>query len=326
MSRAMSLLRSLPGRLAMASLGLLGVAILVHRASSSSVLAALSAAAIYFPIVVILEGGMLACEAAALWWLYGEARHKLRVADLARAAVVGYPMMVLLPVGRAAAEAMRAGLLTPNAGGARAAAAATRMQGVLLLANALISVPCALAALALLGPSILPAAIAFNAVGVLVLGLSVLYGGRRAGLGAWLGRLSKRIGHSGTEFDEYLREGPAIPLRAVLGAFASRLLQLGQYMVLLVAVGGQFGLIRGLSTQGIHLVGSAIGDLIPGQLGVTEATYSLWSGALSLDAAAALAIALLAHLSQVSWAAIGSVAALIWPAPPVATSSPEAQP
>lgn len=326
MSRAMTLLRSLPGRIAMATLGLLGVAILVHRASGSSVLAALSAAAIYFPIVVLLEGGMLACEATGLWLLYGEARHKLRAADMARAAVVGYPMMVLLPVGRAAAEAMRAGLLTPQVGGARAAAAAARMQGVLLLANAMVSVPCALAALALLGRSILPVAIAVNAVAVLVLGLSVLYGGRRAGLGAWLGRLSKRVGHAGTEFDEYLREGPAVPLRAVLCAFASRLLQLGQYMVLLTAVGGQFGLIRGLCTQGIHLVGSAMGDLIPGQLGVTEATYSLWSSALSLDAAAGLAIALLAHLSQACWATIGSIAALVWPAPPADAAAASAQP
>lgn len=325
MSRAMSVLRSLPGRIAMASLGLLGVGILVYRASGSSVLAAISAAAVYFPIVVVLEGGMLACEALGLWLLYGEARHKLGPKDMARAAVVGYPMMVLLPVGRAAAEAMRAGILTPQAGGARAAAAATRMQGVLLLGNAMISVPCAVGSLLMLGPSILPAAIAVNAVGVLVLGLSVLYGGRRAGLGAWLGKLSKRVGHSGTQFDEYLREGPAVPLRAVLCAFASRLLQLGQYMVLLTAVGGKFGLFRGLCTQGIHLVGSAMGDLIPGQLGVTEATYSLWSSALSLDAAAALAIALLAHLSQASWATIGSIAALFWPAPPTA-ALPEAQP
>lgn len=316
MSRAMSVLRSLPGRIAMAALGLFGVALLVHRASGSSVLAALRGAAVYFPIVVVLEGCMLACEAAGLYLLYGEDRRKLAPADLARAAVVAYPMMVLLPVGRAAAEAMRAGLLTQKTSGPRAAAAAARMQGVLLLANATVSAMCALAALLLLGPSVLPGAIAINTVVVLVLGLSVLYGGRRVGLGAWLGRLSRHVGRSGTQFDEYLREGPAIPVRSVLWAFASRLLQLGQYMVLLVAVGGQFGILRALCTQGIHLVGSAMGDLIPGQLGVTEATYSLWSHTLSLDAAAALAIALLSHLGQASWATIGSIAALVWPAPP----------
>lgn len=323
MSRAMAVLRSLPGRIALSTLGLAGVGLLIHRASGSQVLAALQAAAIYFPIVVVLEGCMLACEAAGLYLLYGEERRKLAPADLARAAVVAYPMMVLLPVGRAAAEAMRAGLLAHKTSGPRAAAAATRMQGVLLLANALISVLCALAALALIGPSILPAAIAVNTVLVLGLGLSVLYGGRRVGLGAWLGRLSRRVGRSGTQFDDYLRQGPAIPVRSVLWAFASRLLQLGQYMVLLTAVGGQLGILRGLCTQGIHLVGSAMGDLIPGQLGVTEATYSLWSQALGLDAAAALAIALLAHLAQASWATIGSLAALIWPAPPAAASPTE---
>ena len=59
------------------------------------------------------------------------------------------------------------------------------------------------------------------AVLVLGLGLSVLYGGRRVGLGAWLGRLSRRVGRSGTQFDDYLRQGPAIPVRSVLWAFAN---------------------------------------------------------------------------------------------------------
>ena len=146
----------------------------------------------------------------------------------------------------------------------------------------------------------------------------MLYGGRRAGLGAWLGRLFKRVGKSGSEFDEHLREGVTIPPRAVLCAFASRVLQFTQYMVLLTAVGGQLGLVRGLTAQGIHLVGSAMGDFIPGHLGVTEASYSIWSQALSLSAGTALAIALLAHLSQAVWATIGSLAALLWPAPPAA--------
>ena len=254
MSRAAGALRSLPGRIALAALGLCGVALLIHRASGQSVLAALSAAAIYFPFVVLLEGGMLTCETLALRLLYGDARHQLRPATLVRAAIVGYPMMVLLPMGRAAAEAMRAGLLAPYTSGPRAAAAAARMQGVLLIANAGISLPCALAALILLGPSVLPAAIAANGIGVFFLGASVLYGGRRAGLGAWLGRLSKRVGKSGSEFDQHLREGVAIPPRAVLCAFASRVLQFTQYMILLTAVGGQLGLLRGLTAQGIHLV------------------------------------------------------------------------
>ncbi len=322
MSRGTALLQSLPGRLALATLGLCGVAILIHRASGQSVLAALTAAAVYFPIVVVLEGAMLACEALALWLLYGDARHQLRPAVMARAALVAYPMMVLLPMGRAAAEAMRAGLLAPYTSSARAAAAATRMQGISLVANAAISLPCALAALLLLGPSVLPAAIAANGCAVFFLGASVLYGGRRAGLGAWLGRLFKRVGKSGSQFDQHLREGATIPPRAVLGAFASRVLQFTQYMVLLRAVGGQLGLVRGLTAQGIHLVGSAMGDFIPGHLGVTEASYSIWSSALSLSAGTALAIALLAHLSQACWATLGSVAALVWPAPSLASLPP----
>jgi hypothetical protein len=314
MSRPLALLRSLPGRIAMATLGLCGVALLVHRAEGTSVIAALKAAAVYFPFILLLEGGMLACEAAALWRLYGEDRHKLGVADLARAAVVGYPMMILLPVGRAAAEAMRAGLLTAKTSGARAAAAATRMQGVLLLANAGISVLCTLAGLWLLGPSLLPAAVAANGIGVFVLGMSILYGGRRVGIGAWLGRRSARVGHAGSEFDAHLREGAAVPWIAVLLAFGARVLQTTQYALLLVAVGGALGVAPGLTAEAIHLVGAAAGDLIPGQLGATEASYTLWSQALGVGAGSALAIALLGHLNQACWATIGSLAALALPA------------
>ena len=108
MSRAMSVLRSLPGRIAMAALGLCGVALLVHRASGSSVLAALRGAAIYFPIVVVLEGCMLACEAAGLYLLYGEDRRKLAPADLARAAALsGAVSRASRPAATLSANTMR---------------------------------------------------------------------------------------------------------------------------------------------------------------------------------------------------------------------------
>ncbi len=321
MPRPQALLRSLPGRIALSVLGLGGIAVLAHRAQWSAMAAVLSAAAPYFPFVVLLEGGMLACESAALWLLYGPDRHRLRPLDMARAAVIGYQIMFLLPMGRAAAEAMRAGLLTERTSGARAAAAAARMQGVLLLANACVSVPCALAALALLGPSLLPAAVAGNAVLVSILGTSLLYGARRAGIGKWLGRKSSLIGHSGHQFDQHLGEGTLVPPAALLLAFAGRLFQTAEYTLLLVAVGANLDVVAGFVSEAIHLVGAALGDLIPGQLGATETAYTVWAKALALSSSSALAIPILGHLSQMCWVLIGSLVALLGPALPTAPAA-----
>jgi hypothetical protein len=69
-------------------------------------------------------------------------------------------------------------------------------------------------------------------------------------------------------------------------------------------------------TEGVHLVGAAVGDLMPSQLGTTEANFTLAAAALALPAASAVSIALLAHLAQILWVLVGAVVPVVWPAPP----------
>ncbi|HZX41550.1 MAG TPA: hypothetical protein VFE93_06900, partial [Myxococcaceae bacterium] len=65
------------------------------------------------------------------------------------------------------------------------------------------------------------------------------------------------------------------------------------------AIGQPSSLGRVLVTRGALIIGSAIGDFIPGQLGATEATLVVGAGALALTAASAATLALLIHAAQI---------------------------
>jgi hypothetical protein len=54
----------------------------------------------------------------------------------------------------------------------------------------------------------------------------------------------------------------------------------------------------------MHLIGATLGDLVPGQLGVTELVYGQAGHVLSLRPEDALSIALLAHLAQLFWVVV----------------------
>ncbi len=113
-----------------AALGVAAVVALLIVVNASTVVSQLSHAAVVLPIAFALEAGVLACETYALWRLYGEERHAIGFADMLRAALIGYPSMVLLPAGRSVAEAVRASLLAKHTNWQRATSAAVEMQVV----------------------------------------------------------------------------------------------------------------------------------------------------------------------------------------------------
>ncbi|HUB07036.1 MAG TPA: hypothetical protein VMB50_08545, partial [Myxococcales bacterium] len=98
-----------------------------------------------------------------------------------------------------------------------------------------------------------------------------------------------------------------------------------EFTLLVAAVGGALSPVAGLVAEGTHLVGAAVGDLIPAQLGTAEANFAVFAHALSIDAAGAVAIALLAHLAQLVWVMVGLAAILLFkPAETVDGSAPAA--
>jgi len=313
LSRLISAARSPLGRLVTGALGLTAVALIVRGIGFQAIAQSIAGAARLFPLVLALEGARLACTILALRALYA---CPVPGGPLVRAGLIGYAVMGLVPAGRAVAEVARAALLARYVGAGRAAVAAVRIQVASLLANAFISIPAAAAAwLSIVAgaPTWLALAIAGNFVLTLAVGLVVLSVSARAGLGSWAGRVF-RAKAFGDQVESVLEREPLWPFAAIAWEILGRLLQVVQYAVLLACVGGVPTLRLSLVSVGIHLVGAAVGDLLPAQLGSTEGNFTLAASALALPVASAVAIALLAHLAQLVWVIAGSLVSL-WPVP-----------
>lgn len=286
-------------RLACAVLGTSVLVLSVWAAGASAVLASLGASVHALPALAGLEAVMVGCSTLALRALYGAAGPRVPARQWLRAGALGYAVGLVLPMGRASGEAARAVLLSRNAGGAPAAVAAVQMQGVVLLSTAVIVLPILAGTLALLGPGAAAALILANGVIGAVVGIAILVARERARLGQLLGGLIKRLERFGLSFDAVVgATGPDLA-RSLAWECAGRVAQVVQCAVALGAVGQPTGLGRVLVTRGALMVGSAIGDFIPGQLGATEATLVVGAEALALTAASAASLALVIHAAQI---------------------------
>jgi hypothetical protein len=82
---------------------------------------------------------------------------------------------------------------------------------------------------------------------------------------------------------------------------------------LLHAVGGAVSATRTAAAEGIRLVGSAVGDLVPSQLGASEGAYLTFSGAIGLadEPVRAVSLPLVLQVVQLSIAAVSAVGAAL---------------
>ncbi|UJR81009.1 flippase-like domain-containing protein [Sandaracinus amylolyticus] len=310
------------GRALLFVLGVTAVVLLVREAGPDRVLETLVQAGPWIPLIVLLECCFMGMDVVALRGLMGERGRRVPVAVWVRTAFLQYGVMQLLPAGRAGGEVARAAGLSPYVGGAaRAAAAATRLQAATLLGNTIISIPCAIGvALAVDVPvaeSPLFWAIIGNGLITAVIGGAIVLASRKSSLGEWLGRRVPMLAAHGTSFDAALRQdtpwSPAIVATAIGRAF-----QTLQYGLILLAVGGSLTIVSALVSQGIHLVGAGMGDMVPNQVGITEGAYRLFAPALGLEheAARAIGIALVARICQFSLAGTCLIVSALWKASP----------
>lgn len=296
-------------------LGVIAVTVLIRETGPRKVGEVLLAAGPHLPLIVLLEAAWISMDTFAVRALLGEHGKKAPWKLYLRSGLVAYSIMVLLPAGRAGGEVARATLLGPSVGGVRAGAAAARINGVTLLANALISIPCFLTIAHVVGAGDkLSLAVLGNAAVTGFLGLGILVVTRQAKVGGFLGKRFRSMVHWGPAFDEALREMPAVPYKAIGLCFFGRFLQSIQYAVILHAVGGSLTLESGLVSQGIHLVGAALGDMVPNQVGFNEGAYRLFAEALGLakDPARAVSIALVGRMGQFILAAIAFTVTALW--------------
>lgn len=301
--------------------GVTAVVLLVQSAGPDRVLSTLIEAGPWIPLILVLECCFMGMDAVALRGLLGAEGRRVPMAVWARTAMLQYGVMVLLPAGRAGGEIARAAGLSPYVGGAaRAAAAATRLQAATMLGNTLISIPCYVAvAVASSAHSPLGYAVMVNGLVTAAIGIAIVLTVRRSRFGGWLGKRIPFLASHGPTFDAALREetpwGPAIVATTMGRAF-----QALQYGIILLAVGGTLTVQSALVSQGIHLVGAGMGDMVPNQVGITEGAYTLFAPALGLEGqiARAIGIALVARICQFLLAGVSLTVSALWRPAPVA--------
>lgn len=291
--------------IAFAALGGALLVFLVHRTDEALLARTVAHASRWLPVLLCLEGMRVAVEAWGSRHLYAR---PIPFRHLLRANIVGYAVAALAPAGRATAEGVKAGMLARFTCFSDTAAAATTNQSASLLVVGLTSAVCAFAGLT--ASRALAATFALHAV--IACALSAAVGGvaRTGHLARLLGRFFPK---GGAAVDAVranaLRQGMRAP---IVGFTVSRVLQLAEYALALVAITGRAGFARSLSTFGVAMVGGSLGDSIPAQIGVSDASFAAAAQGLGISAEDALAIALLAHMVQLAWIVLGLLTPLVW--------------
>lgn len=304
--------------------GVAAVVALVEEAGPDAVLHTLISASVFLPVILVLEIGFMSMDVVALRSFLGERGANVPTAVWVRTAMLAYGVMILLPAGRAGGEVARATGLAPYVGPSHAAALATRLQAATLIGNTLISLPAWIAVgLAVNFGTPLAWMVLGNGVVTGVVGGLIILASRRSSVGTWLGKHVRALAEHGEDFDEALRDEVSWP-KPIMTTFFGRILQCVQYGIILLAVGGDLTPLSALVTQGIHLVGAGLGDMVPNQVGITEGAYRLFAPALGLASAPARAIgiALIARLCQFFLAGTALTVSTLWrPRPVVATAA-----
>lgn len=275
-------------------------------------------AGIWLPLIIVLEALWISQDVFVVRVLLGEHRRKIPIRAYIRSAMLAYGVMIVLPAGRAGAEATRAAILARHVGGPRAIAAATQVQAFALLGNTIISLPCfVFVGLAKGFGHELALLILANGVLTAVIALGLIYAPRGMGIGGWIGRKFKAMATHGANFDDVLKQMPPVPPMALVHSGMGRLFQTLQYGIILLAVGGVLSVDTAFISEGIHLVGAGVGDMVPNAVGITEGAYRVFADALGLsdDTAKAISIALIARLCQYALVIICIVTTTVWRGP-----------
>lgn len=274
----------------------------------------------WLPLLMLLELTIIAFNALALRSLYRAAGADAPNRPFWRAVYLGNTFAVVLPAGRLMTETWKAVRLARYVTGPVSAAGAVGCQAAVLIGNAVI------AALSLLGVALRcgmtwpTLAVALFSIGMIGMGGSVFLLGR-ARLGRWLGTRMAMVQGHGSAFDEaFLKSSRALG-PATFFESCARLCQLAQVALLLYAGGHAMGAIGTLATYGLLLVGSALGDMLPAQLGATDVMLTMAGRHVGLAAAQALAMTTCLHGAQIGGALLGAAVAFVIPEPDAASTA-----
>jgi len=284
---------------------------LVREVGSDAVQWGLVRAASFLPLLLVLEGGRIFCEAAATRRLVAELGGSVRAGLLSRAVLVCYSLTIAAPAGRTAGEAAKAAMLARRLGTARAAVVAAAMQALNLLTNGTVGAIAAVAAFSITGWSPLTGCLVAHALVHYVAGFGLQVLARHRGLARRVASIFPRLQGVVDRFAHASQRLRYVPRAAGWFMLASRALQALQLAILGHAVAGGFALEQALLGHGVYMLSTAVGDLVPAQLGVTDGAFVLAAGPLGIVAADAAAIGLVIHCIQLCWVVVGALVPLL---------------
>ncbi|HEY6461714.1 MAG TPA: lysylphosphatidylglycerol synthase transmembrane domain-containing protein [Polyangiaceae bacterium] len=278
---------------------------LVSRSHPAQLWVLVRQAAPWLPALFLIEGVRIGVEA------WGERRlyeGRMPYPTLLRATIVAYSVAALLPGGRAAGEAVKAGMLRARSRLEDTAAAATTIETSSLVVLCAASFLIAVAALS--ASAVLAGALAVQGCLVGIGALFVAGIARSRGLVKLVARRWPRIA---ARLDAVSGRARATHLARPIAAFAvSRALQVVEYGLLFYLVTRRVSLSAAVLSFGVATLAGTVGDSVPVQIGVLEGAFASVQHALGLSPSGALAIALLAHGPQIAWALVGLVLPLVW--------------
>jgi uncharacterized membrane protein YbhN (UPF0104 family) len=294
----------------LAGFGFAACALLLRELGAREVWAVLRELAPLVPALFALECVRVACEVFGTAAVLGPARARLPWLRLLRGQFIAQSLDVVMPAGRASAEAAKAAVFAPAIGLSEALAAATVLQLAVLFCNVFWS----FAGFAVSGalPFALRAGLVVYACAVAAVVVAVV-----AFAGSSLARrLSVRISfvHGALErFAALLRERPRALLWPLLAQLFARACQAAQIGLLLSVLSQKHSIGTALLGEAVYLVGAALGELVPAQVGTTDGAFVIAAGALGLQAQGALALALALHAVQVVTACVTALlASALW--------------
>lgn len=284
--------------------GIAFIAYLVHKAGAQSVLDALTAAGPFIPIIIAFEAVILATDSAAFASILGPERRKaISFKGWIRSSCVSFVCLALLPAGRTTSEVARATIVAQYTGAFRSATAGAELQAAALIADGLISGAVAVGVVIMVGTQgNLAWMLGGNFLLAGTLGVLLFLLLHHHGFAAWVKKRFPKLAKNAGDEVEKPRYFGVLPSA---WSFLGRWLQVAQYGVAVLAVGGTLSARGAFVGHGIHMVGATVGAAVPNQVGVVDGAYMAFADVLGFPGAPAkaLSVALVLRASQLLFAA-----------------------
>jgi hypothetical protein len=294
--------------LLMAAVGVITFTLLLWNLGDAQVWRGLWALSSLGPLLILLELGRLGCELLGTRALLSAADARVPLLRLLRGQLLAKTLDVVMPAGRTAAEAAKATVYAQHLGLPQAAAIATALQLAVLVANASWAIAGYVASRDAQLPDALRVALPGFAAATSCLVLGVCAFATSPAARQLFARV-RFVQATLQRFAALLRDAPRQLATAVLAQLLGRSLQAVQLTLLSVALGAEPSIARCAIMQAVYLVGAASGELVPAQLGTTDAAFVLAAPALGLTQSSALSASLMLHAAQLVTGALTCLAA-----------------